>query len=349
VRGRELFTKANTVGIDKDQTALCHGILGAVPVTTYVLLLPPYSLLVLSAPSSFSSSSTMSFPVVGETRTHLPPAASIADTADDVNACALTVRPLTVSSAPPVTLTNFRFCFVMSPASLRASKVTIEFSSMPLRNSIFMSPYSVFLCPGPMGRPVNLGTRRYSGVWPPSNPGREGRPERDFCPRMPNPQEPPWPAASPRPLRFLRCLDPGAGRRLSRVKMPSPSSLAWSGSARFFQSNSLADGVARAGATRAADNRARDVAGSPHVAGRRPMYLTESAPAGTNAAILNCEWACITRPECKRVAGQTKPLCRRPWQQLNQGELEYRLAVKLTWRTLNTLGRLNAAIRKRED
>jgi hypothetical protein len=37
-----------------------------------------------------------------------------------------------------------------------------------------------------------LGMRRYSGVWPPSKPGRTPEPARDFWPRMPNPQEAPW-------------------------------------------------------------------------------------------------------------------------------------------------------------
>jgi len=41
-----------------------------------------------------------------------------------------------------------------------------------------------------------------------------GLPERDFWPRMPNPQVAPWPAAIPRPLRFLGRLLPGAGARL---------------------------------------------------------------------------------------------------------------------------------------
>ena len=88
-----------------------------------------------------------------------------------------------------------------------------------------------------MGRPVNLGKRLYNGVCPPSNPGRVGRPERDFCPRIPNPQVAPCPAAIPRPfrVRFLRA--PGAGRKLSNVNSNDSTSLIFDSSAsRRFQS-----------------------------------------------------------------------------------------------------------------
>ena len=39
--------------------------------------------------------------------------------------------------------------------------------------------------------PLSLGIWRYSGVCPPWKPGRVPLPERDFWPRMPNPQLPP--------------------------------------------------------------------------------------------------------------------------------------------------------------
>ena len=46
----------------------------------------------------------------------------------------------------------------------------------------------------PPAIPLSLGIWRYSGVCPPWNPGRVPLPERDFWPRMPNPQLPPWAA-----------------------------------------------------------------------------------------------------------------------------------------------------------
>lgn len=46
--------------------------------------------------------------------------------------------------------------------------------------------------PIPPAIPRSLGICLYRGVWPPSKPGRDAPPpERDFCPRMPNPQLPP--------------------------------------------------------------------------------------------------------------------------------------------------------------
>ena len=43
----------------------------------------------------------------------------------------------------------------------------------------------------PPAMPLSLGIWRYSGVCPPWKPGRVPLPERDFWPRMPNPQLPP--------------------------------------------------------------------------------------------------------------------------------------------------------------
>jgi len=39
--------------------------------------------------------------------------------------------------------------------------------------------------------PFSLGTLRYRGIWPPSNPGRVPGPDREFCPLIPKPQLPP--------------------------------------------------------------------------------------------------------------------------------------------------------------
>jgi hypothetical protein len=76
----------------------------------------------------------------------------------------------------------------------------------------------------PPAIPLSLGNFRYSGVCPPSNPGRMPLPERLFCPRIPYPAVPPCPAPYPLPfLVFLR-LAPSWGLRLfSRSRSASSS------------------------------------------------------------------------------------------------------------------------------
>jgi len=64
--------------------------------------------------------------------------------------------------------------------------------------------------------PVNetkprLGRRRCSGIWPPSKPILWKPPERAFCPLWPRPAVLPVPLPTPRPTRFLACLEPAAG------------------------------------------------------------------------------------------------------------------------------------------
>src|SRR6185312_4754327 len=61
-----------------------------------------------------------------------------------------------------------------------------------------------------------FGTRRCSGIWPPSNPRLCLKPERDFAPLCPRPAVLPLPEPWPRPIRFFACLAPFGGRRLLR-------------------------------------------------------------------------------------------------------------------------------------
>ena len=63
----------------------------------------------------------------------------------------------------------------------------------------------------------NLGTRRWSGIWPPSNHVGTPPPERDFWPLWPRPTGwLPWPEPWPRPTRFLVWVEPLAGVSLLR-------------------------------------------------------------------------------------------------------------------------------------
>ena len=70
-------------------------------------------------------------------------------------------------------------------------------SNMP---AVLISNYTAMVLNKKLENP-RLGSRRCNGICPPSNPGRVGRPERDFWPLMPKPQLAPCPAAMPLPLR----------------------------------------------------------------------------------------------------------------------------------------------------
>src|SRR5262245_411155 len=61
-----------------------------------------------------------------------------------------------------------------------------------------------------------FGTRRWSGIWPPSKPRLNLNPERDFAPLCPRPAVLPLPDPCPRPMRFFACLAPRGGLRFSR-------------------------------------------------------------------------------------------------------------------------------------
>src|SRR5579864_4036823 len=59
-----------------------------------------------------------------------------------------------------------------------------------------------------------LGTRRCSGIWPPSKPRLVRKPDRDLAPFVPRAAVLPWPEPIPRPTRFLGCFAPFGGRNL---------------------------------------------------------------------------------------------------------------------------------------
>src|SRR5258707_7858913 len=60
-----------------------------------------------------------------------------------------------------------------------------------------------------------LGTRRWSGIWPPSKPGLRAKPLRLFWPFSPRPDVLPSPLPGPRPTRFRLWVLPLAGFRFS--------------------------------------------------------------------------------------------------------------------------------------
>ena len=62
-----------------------------------------------------------------------------------------------------------------------------------------------------------FGSRRYIGIWPPSNPGLVDPPVRALCPLCPLPEVLPSPEPGPRPTRFRGWVEPREGARLDRV------------------------------------------------------------------------------------------------------------------------------------
>src|SRR6266568_2140942 len=114
-----------------------------------------------------------------------PPARAIFSRADLLKRCALTTMGL-----------------VISPSSaLSAPRLTTAYS---LRNR-FVNP--------------RFGTRRCSGIWPPSKPKYCLRPERDSCPLLPAVAVLPCPEPGPRPTRFGFLRDPLAGLRRDRSRL----------------------------------------------------------------------------------------------------------------------------------
>src|SRR3954451_10901858 len=138
----------------------------------------------------------------------VPPAAAIFSAALPLNLCALTVSFFEMS---PRARIFTPLVLATSPCSCSSSGVT----SVPASNrsaivSRFTTSYSTR---NGLWNP-RLGTRRCSGIWPPSNPRLFLKPERDFAPLCPRPAVLPLPEPWPRPTRFLACLAPLGGRRL---------------------------------------------------------------------------------------------------------------------------------------
>src|SRR3954463_14983367 len=87
------------------------------------------------------------------------------------------------------------------PASKRsaiASRLTTSYST---RNGLWKARF---------------GTRRCSGIGPPSKPRLNLKPDRDFAPLWPRPAVLPLPEPCPRPIRFFACLAPAGGFGLPR-------------------------------------------------------------------------------------------------------------------------------------
>src|SRR6185295_14820456 len=72
-------------------------------------------------------------------------------------------------------------------------------------------------------RKPHFGSRRYSGIWPPSKPTLWKPPARAFWPLCPRLAVLPQPEPMPRPSRWRSCLAPGAGfSPLSRILVLQP-------------------------------------------------------------------------------------------------------------------------------
>src|SRR5687767_5539878 len=75
-----------------------------------------------------------------------------------------------------------------------------------------------------------LGSRRYIGIWPPSNPGLVLPPARALDPLWPLPEVLPSPEPTPRPTRLRVRWEPGAGRKLDSeiFSVIAPNPFKWS-------------------------------------------------------------------------------------------------------------------------
>src|SRR3989442_4844431 len=164
-----------------------------------------------------------------------PPARAIFSRADLLKRCAFTTIGL-VSSPSPSTLTPESSFFtrpsltrrsgVISPSSaLSAPRLTTAYS---LRNML-VNP--------------RFGTRRCSGICPPSKPKYCLRPERDSCPLFPAVAVLPCPEPGPRPILFGFLRDPFAGLRLDRSRLR--------GTIILHDSHEVRDGVHHAAHRRA--------------------------------------------------------------------------------------------------
>src|SRR5688572_15640323 len=134
--------------------------------------------------------------------------------------CARTVRAL-VNSPSPSTFTPSA-SFLMMPCLSRISGVTMvpasKASSLPTLTSANSFLKRALVKP-------RFGTRRWSGIWPPSNPSLWLKPLRLFWPFSPRPDVLPRPLPGPRPtrLRSRPAPLPLAGFRLFRLTGVPPS------------------------------------------------------------------------------------------------------------------------------
>src|SRR5205823_4191930 len=115
----------------------------------------------------------------------------------------------------------------------------------------------------------NFGSRRWSGLWPPSKPSKCMLPERAFCPLPPRPAVLPSPEPWPRPTRFLSCREWYGALSECRLLMVDSFSLALRGGLG-------ARGVAVANVTRLA---ARDLRLFLHVdRGDQVLHREDHSP-----------------------------------------------------------------------
>ena len=140
-----------------------------------------------------------------------PPAAAIFFAASPLNLCARTVSPFEISPRPS-TFTRLadggtrrrsrsRSSVTTVPASKRSPSVSRLTTAYSMRNGLWNPRF---------------GTRRLSGIWPPSNPTLRLKPERDFAPLWPRPACVPWPEPWPRPTRFFECFAPFGGFKFEK-------------------------------------------------------------------------------------------------------------------------------------
>src|SRR3954447_16533061 len=140
----------------------------------------------------------------------VPPAAAIFSAALPLNLCARIVSFLLMSPRARTLIEPER---PTRPRSRSSSGVTSVPSSK--RSAIASRLTTSYSTRNGLWNP-RFGTRRCSGIWPPSKPRLCLKPERDFAPLWPRPAVLPLPDPWPRPIRFLACLAPLGGRRLLR-------------------------------------------------------------------------------------------------------------------------------------
>src|SRR4051812_48394547 len=139
-------------------------------------------------------------------RVMLPPAAPIFSAAEEEKACACTWTSMPPRSPVPRTLTGWPRR--TAPASARASGLMDPpwGNSAAIRSRLTTWNTTLF----GFLKPESLGSRMFSGVWPPSK--RAETFDRAPVPLVPRPAVLPL-EPSPRPTRVFGVWAPGAGRR----------------------------------------------------------------------------------------------------------------------------------------